>query len=290
MGSRVDHGCPVTIIYIPSRGRLVKQPTYDTLVDSGFDVVIVCPPEEVRSHESKRRAALACPVQGIMATRQWIVDNATDRKVLMFDDDLRFAERTLANPGRFVNADARSVRTMLLRLEALLDQVPLAGLGNRGGANRVEPHNIPVAMNKRLFDVHCLDTEWFHREGIRYRQEFMEDFDVSLQAHLKGYPSALLTTHTKDNIGGANAGGGCSMYRTLDRQARAARQLAATWPGFVSIREVQAKSKGEWSTRIDVKVKWVEAFKAGVELRDLLGIPQHPAPDWEGLAPEWTLL
>lgn len=280
----------MTRIYIPSMGRVARQPTYDVLQPTGAEITIVCPLGEVASHQSKGRDAWGCPAVGITATRQWIMDNATTNKVFMFDDDLRFAVRRVDAYTKFVPADLKALRTMLDRLESMLDQVPLAGLCNRGGANNTPTKDCPVSMNKRLFDVQCLDTEWFHREGIKYRQPFMEDFDVSLQAHLKGYPSAMLTTHTKDNIGGANAGGGCSMYRTLAGQAAAARTLSNQWPGFVSIREVQAKTKGEWSTRIDVKVKWVEAFKAGCELRDLLGIDQHPAPDWGGIAPEWTLL
>jgi len=280
----------VTILYIPSRGRVDRQPTYDALAPTGIETIIVCPREEVAAHRLAGRQAIACPALGIMATRQWIMGNATDKKVMMFDDDLRFAVRRVDAYTKFKPAGLQDARVMLDRLEAMLDQVPLVGLCNRGGANNTPTKDCPVAMNKRLFDVQCIDAEWFDAEGIAYRQPFMEDFDVSLQAHLKGYPSALLTTHTKDNIGGANAGGGCSMYRTLEGQEKAARDLAARWPGFVSLREVAAKGSGEWSARIDVKVKWVEAFKAGCELRDLLGIEQHPVPDWEGIAPEWTLL
>lgn len=279
----------MTTAYIPTRGRVAKQPTYESLVPTGIQVFLVCPPDEVAAHRAKGRSVLSCPATGVSATRQWIMDNTHDSKVMMFDDDLRFAERLTSNQERFIGATPESTRTLVNRLEAMLDQVPLVGLGNRGGANRVPDKNIPVAMCKRLFDVQCVDTEWFHSEGIKYRMPFMEDFDVNLQALLKGYPSALLTTHTKDNINGANAGGGCSMYRTLEDQAKAARTLAARWPGFVTLREVQAKTAGEWATRIDVEVRWVKAFKAGVELRDLLGKEQHPTPDWEGLAPEWQI-
>lgn len=280
----------MTIVYIPTRGRVGKQPTYDVLEQTGIEVMLVCPPREVPGHITTGRRAIACPAEGISPTRQWIMENTTSRKTMMFDDDLRFAERTLANRGRFVPADLKSLRLMLDRLESMLDQVPIVGLCNRGGANNTPVGHVPVSMNKRLFDVQCIDAYWFHTEQIRYRQPFMEDFDVCLQAHLKGYPTAMLTTHTKDNIGGASAGGGCSVYRTMEGQAQAARLLALEWPGFVSVREVRAKTKGEWSTRLDVKVKWVEAFKAGRELRDLLGKDQHPEPDWTGLAPEWELI
>jgi len=266
-----------------------NQPTYDALIETGLECVLICPPDEFKAHRGKGYNALPCPTNGITATRQWIMDNIQSRKIMMFDDDLRFAYRSLENPGRFKQCERKDHRVMLERLELLLDQVPLVGLCNRGGANNTPKKDIPVAMNKRLFDVQCIDTEWFHREGITYRQPFMEDFDVCLQAHLKGFPSAMLTTHTKDNVGGAAAGGGCSIYRTMDKQFAAAHALADLWSGFVSTREVQAKSGNEWATRTDVKVKWVEAFKAGCVLRDLLGQEQFPAPDWSEIAPEWSL-
>jgi hypothetical protein len=281
----------VTQIYIPTRGRVGSQVTYDTLVGAIVNTIaLVCPPDEVKAHHAEGRAAIACPAQGITATRQFIMDHCPTGKVLMFDDDLRFAVRRLDDPGKFLPAGGNDVRDMVARLESMLDQVPLVGLCNRGGANRVPPGDIPVSMNKRLFDVQCVDAEWFHKNKIVYRQRFMEDFDVSLQALLKGYPTALLTTHTKDNIGGANAGGGCSIYRTPEKQAIAARQLADRWPGFVKVRVVNAKGSGIWSERTDVTVQWAQAAKAGRELRDILGMDQHPTPDWSDLAPEWTLL
>lgn len=283
----------MTAVFIPTRGRVGKQPTYDVLVRTGIETILVCPPNEVDGHKKSGYEVIGAEVEGITATRQWIMEYARSvgiSKVMMFDDDLRFAYRTLENFGRFKPCDLQQTRTMLDRLESMLDQVPLVGLCNRGGANNTPTKDVPISECKRIFDVQCVDTNWFHSEGIQYRQPFMEDFDVSLQAHLKGYPSAMLTTHTKDNIGGAAAGGGCSIYRTMEGQAEAARALAALWPGFVSVREVEAKTKGEWGTRIDVKVKWVEAFKAGCELRDLLGKEQHPARDWSGIAPEWGIL
>lgn len=280
-----------TAIYIPTRGRWGSQVTYDALEQTGYAVRLVCPEDEVAAHVKRGRDAVGCPVEGITATRQWIMDWwPMGGKVMMFDDDLRFAVRRIDDPGKFLPATVGDITVMVQRLEAMLDRVPLVGLCNRGGANRVPPSDIPVSMNKRLFDVQCLDAEWFHKNKIVYRQRFMEDFDVSLQALLKGYPTALLTTHTKDNIGGANAGGGCSIYRTPEKQAIAAHQLADRWPGFVKVRVVNAKGSGIWSERTDVTVSWAKAAKAGQELRDILGKDQHPDLDWDDLAPEWTLL
>lgn len=281
----------MTPIFIPTMGRVNEQETYDRLQPSKAEMILVCPPDEVAGHKAKGRTAIPCPAKGITATRQWIMDQKFGPRVFMFDDDLRFGVRRLDDPTKFYQAtEARDQQTLLRRLDALLDQVPVAGLCSRGGANNTPSSGIPVAENKRLFDVHCIDVEWFHRENIQYRMPFMEDFDMCLQAHLKGYPTAMLTTHTKDNVNLANAGGGCSLYRTMEGQAEAAHILAARFPAFVSTRQVKAKVFGEWSTRTDVTVRWVQAFKAGCELRDIIGIDQYPARDWSDLAPEWGLI
>lgn len=275
----------MTVVYIPTRGRVGNQPSYNSLVATGIETILVCPPDEEALHRDLGYAVVPCPAEGISATRQWIMDQDwIPNKVMMFDDDLRFAVRRLDDRNKFLPAEVTDVKTMLDRMELMLDQVPMVGLCNRGGANNTPVKDVPVAMNKRMFDVQCFDTAWFRKNNIRYRTPLMEDFDITLQALTQGFPNALLTTHTKDNIGAANAGGGCSTYRTMAGQAEAALWLAQKWPAFVQVREVLAKSQNEWGTRIDVLIQWVQAFNAGTVIRD------WPTPDWSDLAPEWSVL
>lgn len=249
-------------------------------------VWLVVPEDEASKHKWPR--VLAHNVDGIRATRQWIMDQNLDRKIIQIDDDLRFSTRRLDDPSKFTSATLADVTTIFNRLELMLDQVPLAGLAERSGANRMSPKDIPVSMSKRLFSVQAIDNEWFHQAKMSYRLEFMSDFDLTLQCLFKGYPSALLTSHAKDSTSGSNASGGCSIDRTPEALERSAYELARRWPDFVTTREAKGW-KGQES-RTDVRVAWAKTAQAGIELRDLLGQDLHPTPDWEGLAPEWTLL
>lgn len=278
----------MTTICIPTRGRVGRVRTLEFMAGSPWidRVWLVAPKGEAEKHKWPR--VLAHDVDGIRATRQWIMDQNLDSKVIMVDDDLRFATRRLDDPSKFASSTASDVTTIFNRLELMLDQVPLAGLAERSGANRMSAKDIPVSMSKRLFSVQAIDNGWFHRAKMSYRLEFMSDFDLTLQCLFKGYPSALLTSHAKDSTSGSNAPGGCSIDRTPEALERSSYELARRWPQFVTTREAKGW-KGQES-RTDVRVAWAQTAKAGIELRDLLGQDQHPTPDWSDIAPEWTLM
>jgi hypothetical protein len=235
---------------------------------------------------------LVCPAKGFGPTRQWFFEqhdvDRLGRFLFMLDDDLRFFSRRYDDPTKFTPLTKPSEMDVLLgRLRAMLDQVPMAGLDSRSGANRRTP---PVHMNGRVFDMHCWDVEVARAAGVRFDAiRFMEDFHANLHLLTRGYPTALLTTHCKDDVR-SNAPGGCSTYRDSAGQEAAAKALAAKFPAFVKTTTRPGWGGDMAGTRTDVQVQWAKAFKAGLEGRDLLGIPQHPTPDWEGLAPEWDLL
>lgn len=278
----------MTTICIPTRGRVGRVRTLEFMAGSSWlsHVWLVAPKDEAEKHKWPR--VLAHDVNGIRATRQWIMDQNIDDKVIMVDDDLRFSTRRLDDPSKFTSATPKDVNLIFNRLELMLDQVPLAGLAERSGANRMSPKDIPVSMSKRLFSIQAIDNDWFHQAKMSYRIEFMSDFDLTLQCLFKGYPSALLTSHAKDSTSGSNAPGGCSIDRTGEALDRSARELARLWPEFVTLREAK-----EWKgigPRTDVRVAWAKTAQTGIELRDLLGQDLHPTPDWEGLAPEWQIL
>lgn len=285
-------------IYVPTMGRVGKQITAEGLRGSTADrsrrVVLVTPEAEA--------AALAgagwpmvqpvpASVRGIGPTRQWIYENhdtgRDGRYLFMMDDDLRFFRRRYDDPTKFLRLETPAeVDLMLGRLEAMLRQVPLAGLDNRSGANRRVP---PVQNNGRMHDVQCVDVEVARQVGIRFdRIRFMEDFQVVLEFLTRGYPTALLTTHCKDDIG-SNTAGGCSLYRDSEGQAEAAHALREMYPGFVRL-TTRPGWAGEMSLpRTDVQVQWKKAYEAGVVGRDLIGLEPWPEPDWEGLAPDWEI-
>lgn len=282
-----------TTVFIHTYKRMEAQHTWDAIRESSWvdRTVLVVSEDEADGHRDRGRHVLVCPVQGRLArVRQWLMENSPTRYAIVMDDDLVFQKRRYDDPGKFMSGvlTGGELDEMFDRLRKMLDQVPMVGIDARSGGNRSP---VPVALNSRMFGVLSFDTEVFLKEKFDFdRVTVMEDFDVMLQHLRRGYYTAKLTTHCKGDVGGSNSEGGCSVYRDADTQTTSANGLHALHQDFVTVVEKSAASwGGGLTTRTDVRISWAKAFKAGQELRDLLGEDQEPVPDWTGLAPDWEI-
>lgn len=268
----------MTDLYIPTYGRINRQSTWDALPDWWKDrTALVAREEEAEALAVQTGAVvMIAPVKGIRDTRQWILDqHNTNDRLLMFDDDLKFAKRRNDDPTKFMPATTFQINDMLHMLWYAMDDVPVVGLASRGGANR---DTRPWRMNQRLFDVMGLRVDTVRSEGFSYRQPFMEDFDLQLQFLTRGYPTVMLNAFTKDDFG-SNTDGGCSTYRDAYGQMLASVELWQNWPDFVGIRKVKSTWDGI-GQRYDVTVQWGKAFKSGQRWRAANGLSPIPIPDW----------
>ena len=132
------------------------------------------------------------------------------------------------------------------------------GVLSREGGNRIMEE---VVYNTRMSRILCYHRPTLIEQGIRFdRLIAMEDFDVTLQLLIKGYPNAVLCNWVHNQTGGSNSPGGCSVYRTLEVQAECARKFHDLFPKYVTV--VQKDTKGAWGggTRTDVRMQWKRAF------------------------------
>jgi len=259
-------------IYIPTYGRVHRQETLMAFpAEWRARTALVCRPAEAQALAAYGVEVLVAPVQGISATRQWILDQHEGDRLLMFDDDLKFAWRRQDDPTKFQRLEHgdRLIGTMLGTLLEALDWYPVVGLASRGGANR---ETADWRFNQRLWDVMGLRVDVARQDNLHYRMDLMEDFDIHLQFLTHGYPSAMLNAFTKDDFG-SNAPGGCSTYRDATMQAAAALDLVLAWPGLVALRETKNDWGNGMEARMDVRVAWAKAFKAGQEWRRASGLP-----------------
>lgn len=272
----------MTTIYIPTFGRMRRQVTWQFISPAWRKRTwLVARPEEAEQLDLLGYPVLACPARGIGDTRQWILDQhdpeADGEVLVMADDDLRFAVRRDDEPTKLARMTSpEDFDVMMDELLGMMEYFAFGGLANRGGAHQDTRR---YKINGRIHDFQVFDVAVTQREGIRAnRVRFMEDFDVALQFLTKGYPTALLNTHTKDDAGGSNAPGGCSTYRDSAGQAQAAQELARLFPAFVTP-VVKKGWQGEMAgTRVDVRVQWQKAFQAGRQRRELLGLDQEVLP------------
>jgi hypothetical protein len=144
-------------------------------------------------------------------------------------------------------------------IEDALDTHPHVGVATREGAN------IDTSLwkfNTRLLRILAYDAAVLRQLGIRFdRLEVMEDFDVALQLLRAGQSNACINwiTHNQKS---SNAPGGCSTYRTMEVQARAAHGLKALHPNFVKVVEKETKTAWNGQVRTDVIIYWKKAYQS----------------------------
>lgn len=250
------------IIYIPTKGRGPhRQHTLEALRKAGvtdrYPVLLLVADEE--EYEQFSRAKMPVAIHhygpGIRASRQYVLDTAPD-KVLMLDDDLNnWAERVEVG-GKVKFLRSYTAPLMAVRyVDQLLDTCTHAAIGHRQMANTQPFLNIGGRALRAL--AYRADT--VRDMGLRYELEVMEDFEMTLKLLTRGHANAIFYGVVQDQKG-SDMPGGCQGLRTLELHNECARRLAAMFPDYVKLKEV-----GGWDlgTRLDVTVQWKKALNHG---------------------------
>lgn len=254
-------------IFIPTIGR-PRQRTVERLpldVLRKYAVTIVCPPHELNAHKNKYATHVwVCPAKGIAATRQWILNHSDDDIVLMLDDDLptwcwRTHDRTSVVDAKYKKADDKELARGLGEFERLMRNHAHGSIGHRLFCQTQPTLN----YNGRMLRALAYNRKLVGR--AKFRLPVMEDFDMALQLLSQGRDAVIYNQLVQDQYA-TNAAGGCSLYRTPEVQANAAKLLQKTWSEFVTL--VTRAPKREWSEgfggeRVDVRVNWRKAARAG---------------------------
>lgn len=242
-------------IFIPTKGRS-EQLTWDVLPSEVLEkhrAVLVT--QDDRDYELLVKNGFPClhaPVEGISATRQWILDNSTDDKVVMLDDDLNSWARRNHFTGQYVKAGPDEIMEGFELLDELLSDHAHAAIGHRQFAN-TKPL---VDYGTRAMRALGYRKDVLARENIRFTLPLMEDFEVTLKLFRAGYPNAVIYGLVQDQPG-SDRPGGCKDWRTLERHNAAAEALAAMFPRFVKLKDVEGWAIG---TRKDVSIQWKKAL------------------------------
>jgi hypothetical protein len=259
-------------IIIPTRGRTDQQLTLSFLPASLRErTSVVCPKKEVFKLSAQYVTGIpeyvAQPDSDwkIAEKRAWILEEWHRRgyeKIIMLDDDLRFATRVSENDWHLKEIRGEDLVPEFQRIEDKLGpEFPHVGFGQRQGNNQLEevgwrsPGKMCYALGYYL-PVVLKECE-LRRIALR------EDMELSLQLLLKGYPNAIWTTTVVDQRG-YDKPGGTSNERTVEISNAEARRLAELFPGYVSTVERAYKAS---VPRIEVVVQWQKALEDGQRRR-----------------------
>jgi TET-associated glycosyltransferase-like protein len=285
-------------IYIPTRGRVEYQHTLRYLPKEWrARTVLVCPKSEVVQHLKNWKGLHGItpqpdPNMTIAAKRAWIFKTIKHDKILMMDDDLRFAIRrkTLPSMKGFHHSSAevrgttgdgawaraykkdktlgaleiateehgKEIGHMLGRVEKMLQ----SGIRHGGIAPRLMNNNFgcEFIMNSRAMYALAYHVPTLLKHCKLGRIEHREDFDYTLQLMRAGFENAIYCWGVCEQARLYNASGGASLERTMKASNADAYKLAKLHPGLV---QVKMKDYKQSVPRAEVVVQWAKAAAEG---------------------------
>jgi hypothetical protein len=260
-------------IYIPTRGRIEKQFTWDSLSPELKEIAtLVCPEEEAEAHQKKGRKVFVRPINGLSAVRQWILENAKHRYIVMPDDDLKFYHRAKADAWNLQACNDIAINILFHRLHYNLKETYVhGGVSPRQMNNQHYPAK--EIENSKNNAVLAIDRKILLQEKVRYDyMPLMSDYSMTLQLFMLGYPNFIITDYAWNQGGATGAKGGCSNYRTPALQGEVAEAMAARYPDVVRVEIKEPKGswgtgqeQGEWKKRKDVRIQWKKAYEIGID-------------------------
>jgi hypothetical protein len=244
-------------IVIPTYGRWKRQRTFYNLPPHiQKETQLVVQQSEAINYQGFDPIVLPGGIYDIATTRDWIIDHWPDEHILMLDDDLDFAMRRMDDPTKF-----EPVHDLSLAIEEIdlnLHRYAHVSMSPREGGNR---NTDRFKINGRAMRVLGYDAPVIRRLGLKFAPyTFMCDFGMTLELLTRGYPNLILNYYV-NNQAGSQAMGGCSTQRTPELQAAAAEYLESKFPNYVTL--TSKPGWGKEATRVDVKIQWQRAYKAG---------------------------
>lgn len=256
-------------IIIPTKGRRNNQLTLrnlprelqlrSTLVTAQRDVPFL---KEDFPHVEV--VAQPDPEMNIAEKRKWIIETAGSDKLVMLDDDLRFAVRRTDDPGLFRKAEAVDFIEAFKELEDILGPAfPHAGFSVRGaGIGEAAKKGGWQTTGKRMMYSLGYHVPTLLENAAFGRLATHEDMDVTLQLLRKGFPNAVNFSFVTDQAFGNP--GGCTSERTIEGNNSDVLKLAELHPGYVRVTEKTYKAS---ANRLECVVQWQKALNDGLLLR-----------------------
>lgn len=251
-------------LFILTHKRYHKQVTWNSLSEELKQSAKLVVVHGEASKYDKKYPIIETPegLKGVSNTRQWILDNATENKIVMLDDDLTFARRRKDMPDRFEPILPVELSTTFSRIDRLLDTYAHGTILAREGGNRVPPG---VKYVGRAMRVLCFNRKFVKELDIKFTPGLVQDdFDITLQLLKKGERNFIFCDTVQNQSGGSGAAGGASDYRDMEYHNGSVKYLAQLHPGLVTVVEKHTKVAWGGQPRLDVIVQWKKAYEQGV--------------------------
>lgn len=222
------------LIAIPSKGRAGKTTTNKVLPNYGTFFV---PESEAHQYKGIVKNIVSIPnnVQGITPTRNWILKNTDEKRVVFLDDDVRnagYVKMLYEKCKQIKIYDENFWVDEFLKYFDLCEQIgyKIWGVKTEGATRSVYPFK-PILL-KSYVTASCMgminDGEYYFNEDFKVK----EDYEICLR-HIvdKGGILAIRYLHWENDHWEQD--GGCKDYRTRDIERDAIKKLIKMYPGMI---------------------------------------------------------
>ena len=244
----------IDTIYIPTLGRSSNQITFDNLPSNVQDIcILVVQPHEVELYKNYPTLVLPDDYIGITETRKWIHIQAQDTKYGVFDDDLRFIERTPQGEKTKAPMDELGWEYALETTDKWLDDFSFCGFRQGDLPPTGKEYSESTSVNCAFFFNGLLLPK---ASDLDWSLPICEDIHLVLQLFNKGYNNRIW--HRFGYISNILVEGGCNEWRTLDIINDNHAKLIKKFPEYVSWNGVKEGVMGGDFKKI--KIQWKKCY------------------------------
>jgi len=220
------------LIAIPSKGRAGKTKSEKLLTSACLFV----PENEVHQYRQTHNNIVGVPdnIKGITCTRNWILKNCNEKKVVFIDDDLKNQGWTklFKENGRQKKLNESQWLHEFHKLFEICESLDykIWGVKTEAALRSVYPYK-PILFRSYV-TASCMgiinDNSYFFDESFAVK----EDYEICLR-HIKDRNGILAArylywenSHWKDD-------GGCKDYRTQTMEAECIAKLIKLYPNYI---------------------------------------------------------
>lgn len=223
------------LIAVPSKGR-AGLTTVNKLLPNYCTFFV--PVSELHQYKGVVKNVVGVPkeVQGITATRNWILQNTDERWVVMLDDDVLnagYIERKERNTKFHRIKEEGFWIEEFLKYFDLTEQMgyKIWGIKTESSSKSSYPYKPIVTKTYALGSCMGIvnDGEYLFDESFKVR----EDYELCLR-HIKDKGGLLGIRYLHWVNEHWTTDGGCKDYRTINMEREAIKKLIQMYPGFIS--------------------------------------------------------
>lgn len=221
------------LIAVPSKGRAGLTTTNKILPNCIFYV----PESEVHQYKGIVKNIVGVPkdVRGITPTRNWILKNTNEKRIVFLDDDAKNVGYTRLEKRKSFKIDIRSEKFWndeFIKLFDLTEQLnyKIWGVKTEAAPRSVYPYK-PFLL-KSYVTASCMgiinDGEFYFDE----RYKVKEDYEICLR-HIRDKGGILAARYLHWENDHWEQDGGCKDYRTVEMEKNCIKMLIKDFPGMV---------------------------------------------------------